>query len=72
MMNVQDALREALKGRGTPTKWLKDEATMEQLTAQAKQDQEAMKATAMVGQGAAAAEQVGRAGQAIEGMGQAA
>lgn len=63
--NIQEALRDAANGVRAPTKWLKDEKEMEALNAQAKQKAQMTDAANMIGQGAAVAEQIGNAGQAI-------
>lgn len=65
MPNIQGALRDAARGVRAPTKWLKDERAMEELTAQAQQKAKMQETAGMIGQGAAVAEQVGMAGQAM-------
>jgi hypothetical protein len=70
MMDVPTALREALRGNGAPAIWLTDEATYAQKAETARQQQEAAQAAATIGQAGMVAEQVGLAGQAIEGMGE--
>jgi hypothetical protein len=70
MLDVPVALREALRGNGAPAVWLTDEATYTAKAEAARQEQEAMQAAATIGQAGAVAEQVGMAGQAIEGMGE--
>lgn len=66
MIDVQGALRDALRGRGFPSKHVKDERTMEAITAQAQEKAQAQEAMNTVAQGAATAEQVGMAGNAIK------
>jgi len=68
MIDTTVALRDALRGAGAPAVWLRDEATYEELAAKAQEEQEVMKAAAMIGQGGAVAEQVGNAGAAINNM----
>lgn len=69
IMEVEPALREALRGRGTPTNWLKTEQQM----ADAKEDQqtqEQLTQAAQIAQGAGSAAQ--SLGQGTQALGQAA
>lgn len=66
IMNVELALRDALKGRAAPTDWFKDEREMEDVAAQTAQEVAAQKQLAVVNMGGQAAEQAGKAGMAIK------
>lgn len=66
IIDIQKGLRDALKGRQVPTAWVRDEKTMEGITAEAQQKRQVMEQANMVGTGAAVAEQVGNAGQAMK------
>ena len=68
MINARKALREALLGIGTPADWIRSDDEMEEIEQQQRQQQQMAQAIASIGQGAAAAEQVGKAGQALQGM----
>lgn len=71
MLDAQTALRAALSGIGVPTKWTRDEKTMEEIaTADAEKNAQA-EAMASVQQGAAAVEQVGGAAEVIQRVQQA-
>jgi hypothetical protein len=65
-VNIQVALRDALKGGQVPAKWLRDEREMEAITAQEQQKAQAQQAMDMVGQGAAIATEMGNAGQSLK------
>lgn len=65
VLNVDKAMRDAMRGIGAPAAWRKTEGEMQQdgaKIAQAKQMQEIM---GTIGQGAQVAEQAGKAGQAL-------
>ena len=66
MLKVQPAVRDALRGRKTPSKWLVSEDDMAEISEQNRQEMEATKAAGKIGQGAAVVEQVGKAGQAMQ------
>jgi hypothetical protein len=64
-LDVNVALRDAIRGRGAPAIWLKDEALAAEEAAEAEQQRKALEAAAVIQQGAVTAEQVGNAGAAI-------
>ena len=66
MIDVQVALRDALRGVGTPAKWMRDKDQMAAMKAEADQAAAAQAMMGQVAQGAAVAEQVGKAGQAVK------
>lgn len=68
MVNVREALRDALDGIGTPAEWLRSEDEMAELDQQAAQKQQAQELLSMMTQGGAAAEQIGKAGVALNQM----
>lgn len=68
MVDTRKALREALKGISWPTDWLISDEDMDAATAQARETREAQEMIQMVGEGAAAAEQAGKAGLAMKEM----
>lgn len=63
LINAEDALRDALKGVGVPTKWTRDEKEMAAIAAQNAQKAAAVEQMANIRQGAEVAEQVGVAGE---------
>lgn len=63
--NTSSALRDALNGSGIPAKWLKDEDVVEQMIVAEKQQATAQQFIQNLNAGAQAAEQVGKAGMAI-------
>lgn len=65
ILNVRTALRDALNGIGIPAKWTRDEEEVEARAEQAAEQQQAESETRMAGAGAAVAEQVGKAQQAL-------
>lgn len=69
MLDVKEALRDALNGNGTPAKWLRSEKEVADIENQMQQKQQAQEMIAALGQGAQVAEQVGLAGQAINAAG---
>jgi hypothetical protein len=68
IMDVPVALREALRGNGAPSIWLRDEAEVAAEAEKARQQREELEAAAVIGQAGAVAEQVGNAGAAINSM----
>ena len=72
ILNVHDALRDALKGVGVPTKWTLDEEQIEKIKAKQAEEQAMASAMAATGQGAAVAEQVGTAAETMQRVQQAA
>lgn len=68
MINASVALRDALRGAGTPEKWLRDEEEMKAIETQRAQQQQIQQTLSTLQQGGAAAEQIGKAGQAIQGI----
>lgn len=65
MLDVKVALRDTLNGRGISPRWLRDEKVMDQMDAEQKAREQAQAMIDQLGQGAAVAEQVGKAGIAI-------
>jgi hypothetical protein len=65
ILNAETALRAALKGRGTPSEWLKDETEMQEIAAEMATREAAAKQADFIGQGAAVAQQVGDAAQSM-------
>jgi len=66
LVDSRKALREALEGIGVPAAWMRDEAAVEQHAAQLAQQQQAEQVIATATQGAIAAQEAGKAGQALE------
>jgi hypothetical protein len=66
IVDIKTAFRDALNGNGTPAKWLRDEKVVQQIDDENKQKQEAQEMIAALGQGAQVAEQVGKAGVAVQ------
>jgi hypothetical protein len=66
IMNTQKAFRAAVKGAGAPTEWFKDEAEMDEITAQTAERTAAAKQADFIGQGAAVVEQVGNAAASVQ------
>lgn len=67
-LDVQTAFRDVLGGIGVPAKWIQDEQVVAEIQAQQKAAAQAQQAMAQLGQAGAVAEQIGNAGQAIQGM----
>lgn len=67
IMDAPTALRDVLAGIGTPAKWLRDEAVVAQMVEQQQEAQAAQQQLQQIHQAAATAEQVGTAGQALNG-----
>lgn len=67
-LDVQTAFRDVLGGIGVPAKWIRDEEVVAQVQAQQQQAAAAQEQLMAMGQAAAVTEQVGNAGQAIQGM----
>jgi hypothetical protein len=65
IVDVQVALRDALRGGQAPAKWVQDEQTMAQITAQQKAKQEAMEQAAILQQMGEAGKVIGEAGTAV-------
>jgi len=65
-LDIKVALRDALKGVQTPAKWLRTEEEIEGLEIQEEQNARAQELLGTLGQGAAVAEQIGKAGQALQ------
>lgn len=68
MVDVRTALRDALDGIGTPAAWLRGEEQMAELDEQAARQQRARELLDVMTQGGAAAEQIGKAGVALNQM----
>lgn len=68
MVDARFALRDALHGVGTPAKWMRDEAEMDQMEQQMKAAQQAQQLLQTVSAGAQVAQQVGDAGQSMKQM----
>jgi hypothetical protein len=68
MLRTRDALRDAWKGRGIPSIWIASEEEVAEKDEEAQAEAEAQKMMGMMGQGAAVAEQLGKAGQSLVGM----
>jgi hypothetical protein len=65
MLDVKVALRDALNGNGTPAKWLRSETEVSEIEEMEKMQMEVQQQLQALGQGAQVAEQIGKAGQAI-------
>ncbi len=65
MLNARVGLRDALRGIGTPARWLASETEMIQYEVEAQQQKAIEALKAQVAEGAAIAEQVGVAGKAL-------
>lgn len=70
MIDAKTALRDTLDGIGIPADWIRSEEEMKDIDVTVKQQQAAQQAVGMIQQGGEAAEQVGKAGQAIKGISQ--
>ncbi len=68
ILKAKEALRDVLGGIGTPSSWLASEAEMEESAKAASEQQGQQQLLNTLAQGGAAAEQVGKAGQALQGM----
>ena len=66
MLDVRVALRDALRGIGTPASWMLDEDVFDKLAADMEKAQQAQAATAMAGEMGAVVEQGGTAAQAVQ------
>jgi hypothetical protein len=67
VLNVEVALREALRGRGTPATWVNSVDDVERKAAETREAQKAAGAAQQLAMGGQAAEAVGRGVKAIEG-----
>jgi hypothetical protein len=67
IINVRTALRDALDGLGTPAKWQRDEAEVEEIAAEQAQAAAAQQAIATAQAAGQAAEQAGKADAALAG-----
>jgi hypothetical protein len=65
MVDARKALRDVLEGIGMPAKWMRDEASMEQIDAQRQQKQEQMEMMAAMEQGGKAAANMGKAAKEV-------
>jgi hypothetical protein len=65
MIDVKVALRDTLDGIGVPAKWVRSEEQMEEIDIAVQQQQQSQQLLATLTQGGAAAEQIGKAGQAL-------
>lgn len=68
MMDVKVALRDALKGIGTPSAWVRSETDMEADAMAIQKQQQTQEMLMQAGQGAQVAEQAGKAMQAFQGQ----
>lgn len=68
MIDVRTALRDVLDGIGVPAEWVRDEEQMKVIDLKQAQQQQAQQMLSMMEQGGAAAEQIGKAGTAINEM----
>jgi hypothetical protein len=68
VLDARIAMRDALRGGGTPAKWLRSDETVEAIVAKQAEQQAMQQQLAMVQQGAQAAQAVGDAGQSLAGM----
>jgi len=68
ILDAKFALRDALTGVGTPANWLRSEEDMDNMEQAANQQQAIQQTLANLQQGGAAAEQIGKAGQALNGV----
>lgn len=66
--DVQTSFRDVLTGIGVPAKWVRDEEIVAEMVAQQQEAEAAQQQLMAMGQAAAVTEQVGAAGQAIQGM----
>lgn len=58
MLNAETALRDALRGRGAPATWIKDESEMKDYNEKMEEEQEALKSAQVLATGGAAAQQI--------------
>lgn len=65
VLDVPTALREAMRGRGTPATWMVTEEQVEQKAAKVRQDQQTAQAMQQLAAGGQTAELVGRGAQAL-------
>jgi hypothetical protein len=65
MLDIKEALRDVLNSSGVPAKWLRSEEEVLQIADMQAQQAESQQMIDQLGQGAAVAEQIGKAGQAI-------
>lgn len=70
MLDARKALRDVLNGIGTPAKWMRDDQQMAAIDQAAQQAQTAQNMLDVTERGAQVAEQFGKAGQALKGMGE--
>lgn len=68
MMDSRVALRDVLNGIGVPAKWIRDEEAMQQIDFENSQRQQSQELLAAMNQGATVAQNIGNAGQALQGM----
>lgn len=68
MVDAKTAIRDVLRGIKTPAKWVRSEEDMQGIEEGLAQQQQAQEMLAAMQQGGAAAEQIGKAGQAIKGL----
>lgn len=66
MIDTRTTIRDVLSGISTPTKWIKSEEEMKYIDMQNQEKQHAAEALQLMNQGGMAAEQIGKAGQAIQ------
>ncbi len=65
MVDGRQALRDALRGSGTPAAWMREDEEIDRLVANDKQQQEAAQMVADLAAGGAAAEQIGNAANSL-------
>ena len=68
MIDARTALRDVLDGIGVPAKWIRDEGQMQKIDEAQQEKQQAAEIMASMQQGGQVAEQIGKAGQALNGM----
>ena len=68
MLNAETALRDALLGRGAPATWVKDEGAMAEFNKQAEEEQEQLRAAAVLANVGAAGQQVAAGGREMNAM----
>lgn len=65
ILDVKKALRDTLNSSGVPAKWLRSEKEVEEMDMQEQEQMQVQETIQQLGQGAQVAEQIGKAGQAI-------
>ena len=67
-INIREAFRDVIRSSGAPSKWMNSEDEAEAILDQQRAKQEATELLQTMGAGAEVAEQIGKAGQAMQGQ----